>query len=94
MRCSDHPLEVEKGRNRNIPRENRLCKLCLQKEIETEEHFLTKCTFFDRYKPTYNLQHINAAKVFINDTAHVQLGHYLAEAFTEKKKYKDWFDLV
>ena len=37
-----YPLEIELGRHRGIPAENRLCKLC-RREPETEEHFLLKC---------------------------------------------------
>ena len=37
-----YPLEIELGRYRGIPAENRLCKLC-RCEPETEEHFLLKC---------------------------------------------------
>ena len=29
LRCSDHELEIEKGRHNKIPREERLCQLCL-----------------------------------------------------------------
>ena len=94
IRCSDHPLEVEKGRHRNIPRESRICKLCPLRDVETEEHFLTKCTFFDRYKPKHDLQHIRDANAFINNTDHTQLGRYLAAALAERNKYMDWFDLV
>ena len=46
LRCSNHPLHIEQGRHRNTPRENRLCKLCPMKTVETEQHFLTECTFF------------------------------------------------
>ena len=94
IRCSNHPLEVEKGRYRNIPRDSRICKLCPAGEVETEEHFLTKCTFFDRYKSKYNLQNIGDAIAFINNPEHNQLGRYLFEAFEERKKYMEWFDLT
>ena len=41
MRNGTYPLEIELGRYRGIPTENRLCKLCPYKP-ETEEHFLLK----------------------------------------------------
>ena len=94
IRCSDHPLEIEKGRHRNIPRDSRICKLCPSKEVENEEHFLTKCTFFNRYKSKYDLQNIETATAFVNNTEHNKLGQYLFEAFVERKKYMGWFDLV
>ena len=93
LRCSDHPLQIEKGRHRNIPRDNRLCKLCPLNVVETEEHFLTSCTFFHRYKPKYDLLNIRDAKAFMINTEHTVLGSYLSEAFSERKRYKEWFGL-
>ena len=48
-RLSDHQLAIEKGRHRQtwLPREDRLCSLCSQGEVETELHFLLQC---DKYK--------------------------------------------
>ena len=86
LRCSDHPLEVEKGRHLNIPRENRICKLCPLGEIETEDHFLTRCPFFDRLKLKYELAHTEEIKDFVCNTDHNQLGQYLTEAFDIRKK--------
>ena len=43
LRCSDHQLEIEKGRHKRpekTPRELRVCRLCDINSIETEEHFL------------------------------------------------------
>ena len=42
MRNGTYPLEIELGRYRGIPVENRVCKLC-RSEPETEEHFLLNC---------------------------------------------------
>ena len=42
LRVSDHTLEIETGRYKNIPRENRNCKLC-KDEIDDEYHFLLNC---------------------------------------------------
>ena len=39
MRNGTYPLEIELGRYRGIPVENRVCKLC-RSEPEMEEHFL------------------------------------------------------
>ena len=50
---SDHQLAIEKGRHKKsekIPHERRLCRLCNKKSIETEEHFLAECTFYDQLK--------------------------------------------
>ena len=93
LRCSDHPLEIEKGRHKNIPRESRICKICPLKVVETEAHFLTTCTFFSRYKPKYNLENMTNASTFVTDTDPLQLGRYLTDAFADRKKFKEWFSL-
>ena len=50
LRCSDHTLEIEKGRHNKIPREERVCKVCDCEETETEENFLIKCKFYEKLK--------------------------------------------
>jgi hypothetical protein len=50
LRCSSHALGIEKGRHKNIPHEDRICKTCEQKLgerfIEDEYHFICICTSF------------------------------------------------
>ena len=50
LRCSDHTLEIEKGRHKpeNIrkPPEERKCVFCDKGEVEDEKHFLYSC---DKY---------------------------------------------
>lgn len=86
IRCSDHSLEVEKGRHLNIPRENRICKICPLGEMETEHHFLTRCPFFDRLKVKHDLAHTEEIKDLVNNTEHNKLGQYLTEAFDMRLK--------
>ena len=45
-------LEIQVGRYTNIPREQRLCKLC-KADIEDEYHFLLKCPLFNDLRSTY-----------------------------------------
>ncbi len=40
LRLSCHSLQIEVGRYKNIPRENRLCNFCPLNEIEDEKHFI------------------------------------------------------
>ena len=94
LRCSNHSLHIEQGRHRNTPRENRLCRLCPLKAVETEVHFLTECTFFYRYKPKYDLKNLEDAKNLMKNTEPSILGKYFTEAFSERKKYKEWFSLT
>jgi hypothetical protein len=37
---------IETGRYTNIPRNERICKICTNQEIEDEIHFLTRCPKF------------------------------------------------
>ena len=52
FRCSDHQLEIEKGRHRNLNVEDRMCKLCLN-GVETELHFLQICPYYDNLRTRY-----------------------------------------
>ena len=82
LRCSDHGLEIEKGRHRNIPRNERVCKLCTSGQIEDEEHFLLDCSLYSHLRLKYNFEPINEATVFFTgDTLNTLLGRYLKEAF-------------
>ena len=72
---------------------DRICRLCPSKKVETEEHFLTECTFFNRYRPNYDLKNQDDAKNMILNTDPIVLGKYLTEAFSERKKYREWFSL-
>ena len=49
FRCSDHSLEIEKGRHYNVIKMNRICKLC-QKQVETEKHYLLFCPKFNKIR--------------------------------------------
>ena len=42
FRCSDHCLEIEKGRHIKLKPEERICKLC-KSDVETELHFIQDC---------------------------------------------------
>ena len=43
FRTSSHRLEIEQGRYKGVPRDQRLCKKCNLNEVEDEIHFLFKC---------------------------------------------------
>ena len=48
--CCNLPLEVETGRYRNVPREQRLCHNCIV--VEDEVHFLTECELYNYIRNT------------------------------------------
>ena len=89
IRCSDHCLEIEKGRHRNIHRNDRICKLCDKNEIETEEHFLLRCNMYCQLRTTYNIGRNMTVNELFSDTNSVQLGNYLIEAMNLRKSLID-----
>ena len=58
LRLSAHRLTIEIGRYKNIPRNERICKYCLDngKFIDDEIHFLINCSKYDTDRNTlFNL---------------------------------------
>ena len=75
LRLSDHILMIEKGRHSRprMERENRLCPLCEDRQVETEAHFVAECTkfcdertlFFNKVQTLVpNFRHLNAQERF------------------------------
>ena len=56
LKCSDHTLEIEKGRHRKIPRKDRKCFFCPTDTIEDEEHFLFYCPKFEHIRREFGIQ--------------------------------------
>ena len=51
FKLSDHELNIEKGRHKNIKRQERLCPCCsLKKQIENETHFLLECPYYNKLR--------------------------------------------
>ena len=50
LRLGVLPLEIEKGRRKNIARESRFCKICNLNVVENEMHFLFDCPTLDRFR--------------------------------------------
>ena len=55
FRCSDHSLEIEVGRRKNLKVEDRLCKLC-KSDVETELHFFQYSPVYTELRNRYFLQ--------------------------------------
>ena len=43
LRCGTFPLEIERGRYRNVPCAQRICKMCDSGAVEDEKHFMLSC---------------------------------------------------
>jgi hypothetical protein len=54
FRISNHKLEIEYGRYKNIPREKRTCKLCHSDEVEDEFHFAFTCQKYNDIRANSN----------------------------------------
>ena len=52
FRCSDHKLEIEVGRHKNIDAKDRVCRICMS-DVETEEHFLRFCPKYCNLRNRY-----------------------------------------
>ena len=57
LRTANHKLPIEKGRYRNLPREERKCSLCDLDRIGDEFHFLLECKKFDDIRAKYLPKH-------------------------------------
>jgi len=54
FRISNHKLEIENGRYKNTPHDQRLCEYCDSKEIEDEYHFALTCQNYKTIRDNMN----------------------------------------
>ena len=50
FRISDHELDIEKGRHKDIKRGERHCQTCKTKAIESDKHLLLERGLYSNYK--------------------------------------------
>ena len=84
LRCSDHTLEIERGRHLKIDRERRICRMCDMGAIETEKHFLLECNKYEQLRNKFNTLEFTTVRQLINNSDQIKLGNYLVEAFKLK----------
>ena len=88
FRCSDHQLEIEKGRHNNLNVEERICQVC-NSDIESEMHFLINCPLYEALR--YRYFESNQESVLINllkcsDKATAfNMGNYIMKAMKLRK---------
>ena len=81
LRCSDHALEIEKGRHKGIKdRSKRLCSLCPNPTMEDEEHFIFHCNSYTHIRLKYNIGLTTSVQVLFLDTFCSNLAKYIIEA--------------
>lgn len=80
LRVASHRLEIETGRARDIPLEERICRIC-RDEVESEEHFVCRCSAYadirGRYESLFRGQPTLREIMASRDQR--QLGRYLIE---------------
>jgi hypothetical protein len=66
LRVSNHNLQIEIGRYQNIPREERLCKICNSGEVENETHLPLSCKAYEQSRANLRSSLENASSDEIN----------------------------
>lgn len=94
IRLSSHPLEIEVGRRNGIDRNDRLCKLCNMKVIESEYHFILCCPKYKalREKHLGNIRWPNLNMFYklmssTNNNTLTKLSKYIKEALETRKLF-------
>ena len=87
FRCSDHSLEIEVGRHKNIPAQERICKMC-KDGIETEEHFLWICPKYSQLRTRY-FGDVNLEWADILKCSNKNSSYSLANYITKALKYRE-----
>ena len=66
FRCSNHILMTETGRHKKIVFEERMCKMCSQKRVEDERHFLLECPAYNKVRKSL-LKHVDPNEDDLNN---------------------------
>ena len=92
LRLSSHDLEIESGRYHGISRNDRVCKLCSQKVVESEYHFLLCCPkYYDlrrnffRHSSWPTLQKFNSLMSTSRKTTLYNICKFIKEASAVRK---------
>ena len=85
LRCSDHTLEIEKGRHKGIKdKSKRICPLCPNPKMEDEEHFIFHCKSYSHIRLKYNIGCMTPLQDLFNNNC-TNLARYIIEAL----EYRD-----
>ena len=80
---SNHKLCIESGRHRRpvLPREERVCAVCKNNEIEDETHMLFSCTLYNTLREQFPIK-----QQHILDTSFDNYDYWLNILFTTENK--------
>jgi hypothetical protein len=86
LRCGGAPLMVSAGASRGIPREQRTCKMCRTGQVETAEHFVSNCPFYqeERHHCLQKVRELvgrGAPQAMMNAIATAEMGLFLGDVF-------------
>ena len=84
LRCSDHALEIEKGRHKPAhtrkPVQDRKCIFCPHGNVEDEKHFLFHCELYSHITQRYPITVSGTSTIFTEENL-PNLTVYMYEAF-------------
>ena len=66
FRRGDHTLMIETGRHKKIDLEERMCKMCSQKMVEDERHFLLECPAYNKVRKSL-MKHVDPNEDDLNN---------------------------
>ena len=100
FRLSAHNLEIDRGRQNDIQKEDRLCKLCERnynkEEVENEYHFRLECSFYKDIRAKFNCMSIDKTRynfrnlLTCTDESHLRsLEFYMCTCFALRRDYVD-----
>jgi hypothetical protein len=66
FRCGVAPIHTVTGRYENLAEEQRLCVLCDQGEVESEQHTIMRCTFYENERADLTALAIQQNDMFLS----------------------------
>ena len=87
LRTANHKLPIEKGRYRNLPREERKCSLCNEEKIGDEFHFLLECPFFNDIRANYIDKYYRIRPNFHKFSQLLALSHHSSKKILKLSKF-------
>ena len=89
LRCSDHALEIEKGRHKGIKdRSKRICPLCPCPTMEDEEHFIYNCNSYNHLRLKYTIGQEATIQDLFSDNFCITFANYVVESFKYREEIR------